>query len=103
MVVDDVASKVEAIWKSRFFIFVANQRKWASHHRNYVVWAFFQLNGEEVGGIIDPKVLQMMQCMLCHHVTSSSSSHKHKLHNTLQKGPSTIYLNPWNNLNKEAH
>ncbi len=75
VLVDNVASKVEAIWKLRFSIIATNQRKWASHHRNYVVWAYFQLNGEEVGGIIDPKVPQMMQCMLCHHVASSSSSH----------------------------
>lgn len=74
VVFDDVASKVKAIRKLRFSIIVANQRKWASHNCNYVVWAFFQVNGEEVGGIIDPKVPQMMQCMLCHHVASSSSS-----------------------------
>jgi hypothetical protein len=86
MVVDDVASKVQAIWKLNFFIIVANQRKWTSHHHNYVVWAFSQLNGEEVGGIIDPKVPQMMQCMFCHHVASSSSSHNTSCTTRCKKG-----------------
>jgi hypothetical protein len=86
VVVDDVASKVEAIWKLRFFIIVANQCKWASDHRNYVVWVFFQLNGEEVGGIIDPKLRQMMQCMFCHHVASSSSSHNASCTTCCKKG-----------------
>jgi hypothetical protein len=36
---------------------------------------FFQLNGEEVESIIDPKVPQMMWCLFCHYVASSLSSH----------------------------
>jgi hypothetical protein len=86
VVVDDVASNVEAIWELKFSIIATNQRKWASHHRNSVVWAFFQLNGEEVGGIIDPKVLRMMQCMFCHHVPSSLSSHNTSRTTCCKKG-----------------
>jgi hypothetical protein len=45
VVVNDVTLEIEVAWKMRFFNLTTNQPKWASHHCNYVVWAFFQLNG----------------------------------------------------------
>jgi hypothetical protein len=44
-VVNNVALEIEVVWKVRFFYLTTNQRKWASHHHNYVCMGFFQLNG----------------------------------------------------------